>query len=170
MTAVVRSTAVGIFENHDRAEEAVNALRRAGFPEEQIGFVARNLATPREGAPTDTREHHVAEGAAAGAVGGGAIGTIAGLAVAAGLIPPLGPVVAGGFLVGLLASAAAGVAVGGAVGGLAGLGIPQEDAGAYEKDLEAGRTMVTVKADGRYDEAVRLLRQFGAMGKGSPLV
>lgn len=46
-------------------------------------------------------------------------------------------------------------------GALIGLGIPEEEAKYYEGEVKAGRTLVTVKADGRYDEACALLRRFG---------
>jgi hypothetical protein len=37
MTAVLRTTAAGIFTSREEAERAVDELRRAGFPEENIG-------------------------------------------------------------------------------------------------------------------------------------
>jgi hypothetical protein len=55
-------------------------------------------------------------------------------------------------------------------GTLIGLGIPEEDVHHYHGELEAGRTLVTVKAGPRYDEAVAILRKHGAFGKGGPLL
>jgi hypothetical protein len=51
-----------------------------------------------------------------------------------------------------------------------GLGIPEEEASQYESELRAGRFLVTVHANGRYEEAVAILRRHGAMGQGSPLL
>ena len=48
------------------------------------------------------------------------------------------------------------------VGALVGLGIPEEEAKYYETEVKGGRVLVTVKADGRYDEAYAILRRFGA--------
>jgi uncharacterized protein (TIGR02271 family) len=42
------------------------------------------------------------------------------------------------------------------------MGIPEEEAHWYEQEVKGGRTLVTVKADGRYDEAQALLRRHGA--------
>jgi hypothetical protein len=47
---------------------------------------------------------------------------------AAGVLPAIGPVIAGGLLAAVAASAAAGAAAGGIVGALIGLGIPEEEA------------------------------------------
>jgi hypothetical protein len=70
-----------------------------------------------------------------------------GAAVAAGLMSPLGPVVAGGTAIALLASAGGGAAVGTFVGALAGLAVPEDEAQWYASELEAGRVVVTVRAE-----------------------
>ena len=58
--------------------------------------------------------------------------------------------------------AAAGAAAGGLLGALTGLGVSEEDAKFYEGEFKAGRTIVSVRAAARYDEAVRILRAEGA--------
>jgi cytochrome c biogenesis protein CcdA len=156
-----RTTAVGVFHERRQAENAVDELSRAGFRHDQIGVAARSDQPDYDGVATDTGTR-AGEGAAAGAITGGAFGTLAGLAVAAGMIPAIGPVLAGGILAGLVASAAVGAAAGGIVGALIGMGIPEEEAGYYGSEFEAGRTIVTVRADGRYGEAVAILRRCGA--------
>jgi uncharacterized protein (TIGR02271 family) len=40
--------------------------------------------------------------------------------------------------------------------------VPKEEAEYYEGEVKSGRTLVAVRADGRYSEAQRLLRQHGA--------
>ena len=50
----------------------------------------------------------------------------------------------------------------GLAGALIGYGIPEEEAQYYHGEFEAGRTIVTVHADGRYDEATTILRRHGA--------
>src|SRR5438105_8788090 len=87
---------------------------------------------------------------------------LAGLAVATHLIPPLGPVLAGGMLAGLLASATTGAVAGSLVGALVGLGIPEERARRYEAAFASGRTLVTVQADERCDLTFTLLNHYGA--------
>jgi uncharacterized protein (TIGR02271 family) len=42
------------------------------------------------------------------------------------------------------------------------MGVPEEHAKYYEGEAKAGKTLVTVRADGRYDDAQRILRDHGA--------
>ncbi|HVL15035.1 MAG TPA: hypothetical protein VM529_20860 [Gemmata sp.] len=158
-------TAVGVFPGYEEAVRAVTALRDAGFREDQIG-VAGPDTTGATGAhfsglhhdPTHTRWE---EGAGIGAAVGGVAGLGLGAAVALGLMSPLGPVVAGGALVALLASAGGGATVGTIVGGLIGLGIPEADAQWYVEEVEAGRVVVTVRG-GSGDHAQEILDRHGA--------
>src|SRR5919199_363163 len=162
--ATQRSTVVGVFHDRRRAEEAVQELHRAGFGDDQIGFAAREGEAP-EGSEAIAEGHEggeAGEGAAKGAVGGGIIGGILG-ALATGLIPGIGPVIAGGLLAGIVGGVAIGAAGGGLLGALTGsMGVPEEEARYYDQEFKSGRTIVTVKADGRYDEAQRILRDYDA--------
>ena len=47
----------------------------------------------------------------------------------------------------------------GLVGALVGAGVPEHEAKYYHEEFEAGRTIVTVTANGRADEATAILRQ-----------
>jgi hypothetical protein len=152
MKAIGPQTAAGVFDTHEDAERAVDALRHAGFRDGQIGLVTRG----------DVISSEAGQGAVTGAVGGAAAGMLAGLAAAAGLLSPIGPVIAGGALAGLLATTAAGAALGGVAGLLGRMGFPEEHARYYESELAGGRTLVTVNAAGRFDEATAVLRRCGA--------
>jgi len=153
-----RGTIVGVFEDRGQAQSAVDELRRADFRDDQIGFVARNDSERSGDATSDAATSGVLGGLALG----GSAGALWGLAVAAGLLPGIGPVIAGGALVAIFASAATGAAIAGVVGFLIDLGIPEEEARFYERELQAGRFLVTVKADDRYDQATTILQRFGA--------
>jgi hypothetical protein len=170
MTAARPRTAVGVFHTRGDAENAVQALRHSGFADDRIGFIARNQPSPFNAAAGGASGDPGVHNAATGAVAGGTLGTLAGLAVGALLIPAFGPVLVGGALLGVLATAVAGAAAGGAAGALIGLGLSEEDASYYQNELGAGRFLVTVQADDRYDDAVATLRHCGAYGRGSPLV
>ena len=63
------------------------------------------------------------------------------------------------YLAALLASAATGAAAAGLVGALIGMGIPEEEAKYDEGEFQAGRTLVTDRAAGRYDEANAILNR-----------
>jgi hypothetical protein len=160
MATSVRSTVVGVFENRQQAQRAVDELRRAGFREDQIGVLARDSEATR--AATTQQGTKWEEGAIAGAAVGAGVGGLWALGIAAGVLPVLGPVIAGGILTSVLASAAGGAVAGGIVGALIGLGIPEEEARYYEGEFKAGRTLVTVKADDRFDEAWTILSSHGA--------
>jgi hypothetical protein len=168
----IDTTVVGVFEGHAEARRAVAELRAAGFADGQLGIIgpdwqeATRTEEHRTGLANDPTHTQWEEGAGVGAAAGGAAGLGLGLAVATGLIPPLGPVIAGGTLVALLASAGAGAAVGTVVGGLVGLGIPEDQARWADEELNAGRVLVTVHApDGRADEARSLIRGLGGRVK-----
>lgn len=161
-TTEQRSTVVGVFEDRRQADAAINELRKAGFREDQIGVASRH--TEGEAATTTTGEQGTKweTGAITGALAGAGLGGLVGLGIMAGVIPVIGPVIAGGTLAVILANAAGGAAIGGLLGALTGAGIPEEEARYYQGEFEAGRTLVTVTADGRYDEAVAILRRHGA--------
>jgi Heat induced stress protein YflT len=158
------ATAVGVFQNRQEAQAAIDALRRAGFRDDQIGMAAR------EQVEQDAAATQVEEGAGIGAAAGAAAGTGLGLAVVAGLMPPVGPIIAGGTLIALMASAGAGAAVGTVLGALVGMGVPEEEAGYYDREFAAGRAIVTVRADDRYKEAEEILYQNGALERRAGVV
>jgi len=153
---------VGVFDDYRLAEEAVRELRQAGFRDDEIGILSRTVQTSETGVVNDPTHSRWEEGAGIGAAAGAITGTGLGLAVAAGLIPGVGPAIAGGALAAMLASAGAGAAVGTVLGALIGLGIPEEESQFYESEFKAGRTLVTVRAGSRNDDAWRILRRHGA--------
>jgi uncharacterized protein (TIGR02271 family) len=166
MATAQRSTVVAVFNNSHQADRAVAELRRAGFRDDQIGYLMRNEDASVTTKEKDEGDTYAGTGAATGVVAGGVLGGLAG-AVAAGLIPGVGPFVAAGILAATLGGAAAGAAAGGIVGALIGMGIPEEEAHYYESEFRAGRIIVTVRADGRYDEAWDILRRHGAYNQST---
>ncbi len=133
----------------------------SGFHDDQIGIAVRDRDKGEGTIRSESDAGDAGGGAATGALTGGVVGGVLG-ALAAGLIPGIGPVLAGGLLAGVLGGAAAGAAAGGLIGALAEMGIPEDEAKYYNEEFESGRTLVTVKADGRYDEARRILQDHGA--------
>jgi hypothetical protein len=158
-------TLVGVFVDRNDAQRAVNDLRRANFREDQIGVVTRTEhgIPSAEISSADTSTHSkIAEGTAVGAATGAGIGALWALGIAASVLPAVGPVIAGGTLMAVIASAAGAGAIGTIVGALIGLGIPEEEAKFYEGEFAAGRSLVTVKPEQRYAEARAILRNNGA--------
>jgi uncharacterized protein (TIGR02271 family) len=153
-------TIVGIFEDRVKADQAVRDLRAAGFSESQIGVVTRH---DRDAGDAEHEEDtHADTGALAGALTGAGLGALAGLGILAGIIPVVGPALAGGTLGVILTNAAAGAGIAGITGALIGAGMTEEEASWYEGEVHAGRTMVTVPADGPADEARAILSRHGA--------
>lgn len=157
-----RSTIIGVFETRTQADRAVDELRRAGFREDQIGVASRDDEVRTTETVDDATDSEAGTGALTGAIAGAGLGALAGLGILAGVIPVIGPAIAGGTLGILLSNAAAGAGIAGVAGALIGAGIPEEEAGYYENELKTGRTLVTVKADGRISEASSILRSHGA--------
>lgn len=158
-------TVAGTFVDHEHAVKAVGALRGAGFEMSQIGLVARDNGAhvQREsitgGVDSPADEAHTIVRAAEGSLIGG---TAAGLAAAAAslLIPGIGPLIAGG----VLAASVLGGTGGWLIGGLAGLGITADHAEHLQRQVESGRTLVTVTAgsDTQAEQARGLLASAGA--------
>jgi hypothetical protein len=158
-----RNTVVGVFNSPSQARKAFEELRQAGFTNEHLGVVGRDADVRKE--VTGTSEGKAAAGAATGAAAGAGIGLLWGLGVAANLIPAIGPVIAGGTFAALAASAATGAATAGIAGALIGWGIPEEHAGYYEKEVKAGRILLTVNADGRPESAEKIINRCGGATK-----
>jgi uncharacterized protein (TIGR02271 family) len=174
------STVVGVFEDRDRAREAIEALKADGFTGDAISILSPDKqATQDIAADTGT---HAGTGAVTGAVTGGILGGLGGWLVGIGAlaIPGIGPFIAAGAFATALGGAALGAGIGAIAGALMGMGVPEEHAKYYEGEARAGRTLVTVRADGRYDDAQQILRQYGAydvesrdraaVAPGSPMV
>lgn len=152
-----RGTVVNVFKDHDEARSAVSELRDKGFSAEEVGVVGRL----ENGTTAASNESYAAEGAATGIAAGAGAGALWGLGIVAGVMPVLGPAIAGGTLAAILTSAAAGAAAAGVTGTLVGLGIPREEADYYESEVRGGRFLVTVSATGREAEASEIMHRHG---------
>lgn len=154
MAMIQDSIAVGVFHDAEQARQAIDALKRAGYSENEIGFLVRASAI---GSEEDTMSS-----AATGAVEGGMLGGVLG-AAAALLIPGFGPAIAGGILLVTVGAAGIGALAGSIIGTLVSIGVPEEEAHHYQRELEKGRTIVTVKAASGYDDAIAMMRSNGAI-------
>jgi hypothetical protein len=160
-----QSTIVGVFDDRLQADRAVDELRRAGFRDDQVGVAMRydaGSAADEAVDTTDAGETAAGTGAITGVLTGLGLGALAGFGVLSGVIPVIGPAIASGTLGVILSNAAAGAGVGGLVGALVGAGVPEDEAQYYQDEFESGRTIVTVRSDGRADEAMAVFRRYGA--------
>src|SRR5579871_4774440 len=111
--------AVGIFTNPVQARQAVDELRRAGYSDDEIGYLTRASANR----PSEDTGTFIANSAVEGGLVGGLIGAAAAL-----FIPGLGPVLAGGILAAALGGAAIGAAASGIIAALVNIGVPEDEA------------------------------------------
>jgi hypothetical protein len=156
-------TIVGVFDQREDAERAVQDLQDMGINNTDISYVRGGDDGHMEvtDAAGDAAKDTTA-GAASGATTGAILGTVAGLAVANGILPGLGTLFVAGPLATALgftgaaattaAGAMTGAAAGGLVGALGGLGVSASDASNYEERVKRGNTLVTARIDD-YDEA-----------------
>lgn len=159
--ATRRGTAVGVFEDREQVDRAVDGLRRAGFSDKSIGVAIHGddaIVGDRAVSEVDER---VTKAPRAGAVTGGLVGGLAG-AAAVGLIPGVGPVLAAGALAGILGGATIGSGMGWVAGALTRIGLDEENAHLYAQEFHSGRQLVTVVAGDRQREARGILASHGA--------
>jgi len=143
-----KNTAVfGIYPDQLTAEDAVEALKEAGFRNTDISalfpdnkgtkdFAHEKQTKAPEGAVT---------GGTTGAVIGGTLGWLAGIGSLA--IPGIGPFIAAGPIMGMLGGIGVGGAVGGMTGALIGAGIPEYEAKRYEGRIRHGGILISVHCD-----------------------
>lgn len=160
-SAQTRDVVVGVFDDRDDAEDAINALRSSGFQASDVSVVARDRDVA--GRLADDTGTEAGAGAATGALAGGLLGGAAGWLVGIGAlaIPGIGPFIAAGPLAAALGGAALGAAGGGLVGALTGAGIPEDEAKWYDERVRGGDILVTVNSRGRAQEAQSIMRQYG---------
>jgi hypothetical protein len=137
----------GIYPSYANVESGVDGLKAAGFSNQDISVLLPESAGTRDFAHQKSTK--APEGASAGAgtgiVLGGAMGWLLGVGALA--IPGLGPFIAAGPLMAMLAGAGVGGTVGGIAGALVGMGIPEYEAKRYEGRVKDGGILLSVHSD-----------------------
>lgn len=159
---IAGETVVGLFADLPAAQRGIEALKAAGYSEQQIGVAVRDKQQQQD--LTGGTGTQAAEGATTGAVGGGVVGGVLGLLAGVGAlaIPGIGPIIAGGALASTLAGAGIGAAAGGIIGALAGMGVPAEDARHFDRGFQQGGVLVTVAAGAEAERVRQVLLASGA--------
>jgi len=159
----------GIYPGEAIASDAVDQLRLAGFRNTDISVLyPENSGTKDLAHEKNTKAPEGATtGATSGAVLGGALGWLAGIGMLA--IPGLGPFIAAGPIIGMLAGAGAVGTVGGIAGALIGAGIPEYEAKRYEGRIRKGGVLLSVHCDDSdyIKRARQLLENTGAQDVSS---
>ena len=153
-----------IAATESEAQGITNALRDNGFAGDDISVLFPDRSGTRDFAHEQNTK--APEGAVTGAGTGGAIGGALGWVIGIGAlaIPGVGPFIAAGPIMALLAGAAVGATVGGITGALIGMGIPEIEAKRYEGKIKAGNILISVHADNstEVDTAKRIFREANA--------
>ena len=137
----------GIYRDRVQAEEAVDALRSAGFRNSDVSaLLPDNVGTKDLAHEKNSKAPEgAATGGISGGVVGGALGWLAGIGALA--IPGFGPFIAAGPIMGALAGAGVGGTVGGLIGALIGMGIPEYEAKRYDGRVREGGILLSVHCD-----------------------
>lgn len=155
----------GIATSETQAEQIARALHTAGFPESDISV----LLPDKTGTHDFSHESRTKapEGATTGASTGGLLGGGLGWLIGIGslAIPGVGPFIAAGPIMAMLAGAAVGAATGGITGALVGLGIPEYEAKLYDGKIRQGNVLISVHVDDRDEmrRAREILEHEGAL-------
>lgn len=166
----MKNITIALFSNREDAEKTIQQLHKdAGIDPSEMSYMYKTAkGAEKEIDPEDVVKDTPGEGAGKGAMIGGSIGAIAGIATVAGLIPVVGPIFAAGPLVvalglgaGAVGATAAGAITGAAAGGLIGAlvawGTPENVAKSYEERVSAGDILVSVHSE--RSEEVRSIMQ-----------
>jgi len=159
----------GLYRTRQDVEGTVQALKNANFRNDDISV----LFSETTGTKDFAHEKHTkapegsSAGAGTGAVIGGALGWLTGIGALA--IPGIGPFIAAGPIVSLLAGIGAGSVIGGIAGALIGMGIPEYEAKRYEGRIKEGGILLSVHCDNAdwKKKAMDILKQSGAEDIGS---
>jgi hypothetical protein len=153
MESPTRGTVVmAVYDDPEQAKRAIEELLRFEFRDEQIGLAIYGETAPSADPSPPAERKATVPPPATGALVGGVLG-----AMAAGAIPGLGAVLAGG----ILAGAVEGATAGGLLGALLDLGVPEPQARSYVEVVEVGRAIVIVQAGERVEEADDILQAYG---------
>lgn len=136
-TTISGRTVVALFDRFEDADAAAGALRDAGYSLEDVSVVARPPGTPPQ-VKAEQNQTHAAS--STGALGGAVLGALAAL-----MIPGIGPVLAVGPIASALTGAVGGATIGGFVGTFFGLNAPTDRAEAWAAHVREGGVFVSVR-------------------------
>ena len=152
---------IGVYDNQEKAVAAIQELKTAGFPANQISLLGHAKDDEKTVADVETAEAEndddvvfnkpmkiAAAGVGIGAVVGPVIGVLAGIGLLA--IPGLGILVGAGAVAGAIAGLDAGIIGGGIISALAIANVNKHHEDKYHSALQGGRYLVV--AQGTEDE------------------
>ncbi len=145
---------IGVYEDQAKALAAIQALKAAGYPDNQISMLTHTKEAHHPEDPGESEEgtgvdsdnvfdrpmRIAAAGVGIGAVVGPVLGALAGVGMLA--IPGLGILVGAGALAGAIAGLDVGIIGGGIISALAIARVNQQHEELYQEHLQEGRYLV----------------------------
>ncbi len=169
MALALHKRAIGVFEDSKNTENAVNALREASFPMDNVLVATQDNIPPEMESPdSEFLENRTVEGLGKGVMSGTVFGAIAGLfsGLTTLFLPGLGPIAVVGpvaTIAGLTAAGSFYGALGGAiVGTIAGDKFTAGQANIYHQHLTQGHYLVRLEGtDEQIAQAESILMEHG---------
>jgi len=152
-----RSSAVGVFGNHQDAENAVKELQKSGYDMKKLSVVGKGYHTEENVVGYYNTGDRMAAWGKFGLFWGSIWGLVFGSAFF--IIPGLGPVMVGGpmvsWIIGALETAGVTSGLTAFGGALAGIGIPKDGILKYETALKASKFVLVIHGSAQEVEAAR---------------
>ena len=152
-----KNAVVAVFDDHEKAEDAVRALDRSGFDMSKLSIVSRDYHTDEHVVGYYTAGDRMRYWGTMGAFWGGIWGLLAGAAFF--WVPGIGPVVVAGpvlaWMLAVLETTAVGAGVGAIGGALGSIGIPRHSVLKLETELRAGGFLLIAHGTAQQVEIAR---------------
>jgi uncharacterized membrane protein len=152
--------AIGVYDSHDKALEAVKQLQSAGYDSSKLSVIGQATSIDDHLHVISSSQNVERAEISVGAIAGSVIGVLAGVGLFA--IPGLGFLYGAGALVGAFAGLDIGIISGGLAAVLTQMGMDKTKAHEYEKHLKEGKFMVV--AQGEPDELEHAEKTLGDHG------
>jgi len=157
---IIMTTAVGVYETHAQALEAIHQLKKENFPVRHVSILGQaDVKNPHSVADEDEMSERAGKGVGIGILTGSTIGILTGVGVFA--IPGLGFLFGAGALVGAIAGLDLGL-IGGGIAGALSIGMHKEHYEKYDQYLKDGKFLLIVHGSAKeIEHANDILHQHG---------